>query len=108
MPRKTKVLEEHAPWQRPEVDPADAAALQSLQKGAASAEQQKRALQCIIHKLCATYDFAYRPGPDGERDTILALGRQFVGQQIIALLNAKISVLTEQQRILEQARRMKP
>ena len=58
-------------------------------------DQQKRALDWIVHKACATYDFAYRPGgPEGERDTNIALGRQLVGQQIVKLLKFKIGLIT--------------
>lgn len=92
---ESQAIADHAPWKPPAFDPADAAALQALQRGNATPEQQKRALDWIVLKACATYDFAYRPGPVGERDTNIALGRQFVGQQIVKLLNLKIGLLTK-------------
>ena len=90
-----QAIEDHAPWKPPSFEPADAAAIQALSKGTASSEQQKRALHWIVNMGAGTYDFAYRPGAgDGERDTCIALGRQFVGQQIVKLLNLKIGMIT--------------
>jgi hypothetical protein len=89
-----QAIEDHAPWKPPSFEPADAAALQALARGSATMDQQKRALNWIVHNACATYDLAYRPGAgDGERDTSFALGRQFVGQQIVKLLNLKIGLI---------------
>lgn len=76
------------------MEEADAAALQALARGMASTDQQKRALAWIIEKAAATYDFPYRPGSvEGERDTLIALGRMFVGQQIVGLLKLKLGTL---------------
>lgn len=89
-----QAIADHAPWKPPSFEPADAAAIQALAKGSASADQQRRALDWIIHQAAGTYDLAYRPGgEEGARDTTLALGRQFVGQQIVKLLNIKIGLL---------------
>ena len=93
-----QAIAEHAPWKPPAFDPADAAALQALARGTASTEQQKRALDWIVMKACGTYDFAYRPGSEGERDTCIALGRQMVGQQIVKLIKVKIGLLSETRR----------
>jgi hypothetical protein len=81
-----------APWLPPEYELADATALQALQVGKATPEQQKRALDWIIRQAAATYDFPYRPG-DSDRDTNIALGRQFVGQQIVKLLSLAVGAL---------------
>lgn len=95
MKSQRQAIESHSPWKPPPYEPADAAALQALQRGNASADQQKRALKWLIESLCATYDWPYRPGgPDGERDTCIALGRQFVGQHIVLMLNLKIGMIT--------------
>ena len=89
-----QAIADHAPWKPAPFDVADAAALQALQRGSASMEQQKRALDWIIRQACGTYDFAFRPGgPEGERDTNVALGRQLVGQQIVKLLNVKLGMI---------------
>lgn len=97
-PRKRPVrqaLEDHAPWKPPAYDNAEVAAVQALARGNATADQQKRALDWIINKACATYDFPYRPGgQEGDRDTCMAIGRMFVGQQIVKLLKLKIGLLS--------------
>ena len=77
-------LLEAAPWQPAPYEIADVTALQALVRGDASPDMQKRAIDWIIRSACGTYDFAYRP--NSERDTSLALGRQFAGQQIVKLL----------------------
>ena len=95
-PGKTdrQAIGEHAPWKPPHVEPADAAAIQALAKGTASADQQRRALDWIVLQAARTYDLAYRPGAvEGERDTNFALGRQFVGQQIVKAIKLKIGLL---------------
>ena len=92
---QTQTLEDNAPWKPPKYENADAAALQALQRGNASSHQQKRALDWILLKACATYDFPYRPGPN-DRDTNIALGKMGVGQQITKLLNIKIGLLKEE------------
>lgn len=92
---QAQAIEAHAPWKPPSFEPTDAAALQALAKGTASAAQQKQALAWIIEKGAATYDFPYRPGAgEGDRDTCIAIGRMFVGQQIVKLLKLKLGLLT--------------
>ena len=92
-PRKriptNQALAASASWLPAPYDLADATAVQALQRGTADAEQQRRALDWIIRQACATYDFPYRPGPD-DRDTNIALGRMWAGQQIVKLCNADI------------------
>ena len=90
-----QAVEDHAPWKPPAYDNADAAAIQALVKGNATADQQKRAIDWIVTKACGTYDFPYRPGAqDGDRDTCIAIGKMFVGQQIVKLMKLKIGLLT--------------
>lgn len=91
-----QVLDEHAPWKPPKYEAADTAALQALAKGNATSEQQKRAIDWIVMHACGTYDFSYRPGTN-DRDTNIALGRQFVGQQIVRQLKLKIGLLTRRE-----------
>jgi len=69
---------------------ADAAAIQALMIGEAEPEQQKRALAFIINNIAGTYQFNYYPS---ERDTAFALGRTFVGQQIVKLTKVNVSTL---------------
>lgn len=66
-------------------------ALQALYAGEATDHQQKMALQWIINHASGAYTPSFVKGADGERDTNFALGRAFVGQQIIGLL--KINML---------------
>ncbi|SRR6266404_1545405 len=73
-------------------EPADAAALQALVAGTAEPAQQRRALDWIMMKAAATYDFHYH---DSDRDTAFGLGRAFVGQQIRKLLQLNISRETQ-------------
>lgn len=75
-----------APWLPVDYELSDVTALQALARGDADPDQQRRALKWIINSAAATYDFPFRPGAD-DRDTNVALGRQFVGQQIVKLLN---------------------
>lgn len=76
----------------PEYEEADVAAVQALHAGSATPDQQKRALKWIIEGAAATYDFPFRPGSD-DRETNIALGRQFVGQQIVKLLKINLSIM---------------
>ena len=85
-------LLEASPWLPAEWDLADASALQALARGDASPEMQRRALNWVIRQACGTYDFAYRPGQN-DRDTNLALGRQFAGQQIVKLLGLNLATI---------------
>ena len=63
-------------------------ALKALVAGAADAGQQGLAMRWIVNALCGTYDFSYRP--DSQRDTDVALGKQFVGQQLVRLVNMPV------------------
>lgn len=77
--------------QAPSCEPADAAAIQALHRGSASTEQQKRALTWIIEKGAATYATSYRKGgPEGDRETVFAEGRRFVGNLIVGVLKLKL------------------
>ena len=87
-------------WMPPAYEVADAAAIQALLNGTAEEHQQKRALKWIIEVACATYDLPYRPGAiEGERDTTFALGRQFVGQQIVKLTRLNVSKMRSNENV---------
>ena len=73
----------HAPWKPADWTDADAAAIRDMINGEANAEQQKRGMAWIINNLCKTHDMVFRP--EGDRDTVFAAAKQFVGQQILAL-----------------------
>jgi len=87
LPRDLKAP--HESWKPPPWEPADAEAFQALQRGEASKYQQQRALEYLIYRAAETYNFPFRP--EGDRDTCIALGRQFVGQHIVFLMNLNLS-----------------
>ena len=66
--------------------PEHARALKALQEGVASEAQQKMALAWILTEAC---QMAADPFQQDERTTNYMAGRQSVGRQILALLNAK-------------------
>ena len=69
---------------------ADVAALQALQRGEATPEQQKRALERIVNSAANTYDLEYRTEP---RDHAFCSGRRFVGLQIVKMLKLSLAAL---------------
>ena len=71
---------------------ADATAMKALSGGTASPEQQLRALAWIQRRACGLPDWPYRPGAN-DRDTLIALGRQFVGHQIQHLITAPTAAM---------------
>ena len=71
-------------------DMADVTALQAMAAGEADEIQQKRILAWIINQAAGTYEFHFYPT---ERDTSFALGRCFVGQQIVKLLKIDPTLL---------------
>lgn len=72
-------------------DIADAAAMQAVERGEATSEQQKRAITWWVNRCAATYDLSYRPGDP--HDTSFAEGRRFCGLQTVKLLKVNISAL---------------
>lgn len=78
----------------PDYEVADAAAIQALHRGEATADQQRRALKWLIERAAGTYDQSYRPGADeGRRDSDFAEGRRFVGLQTVKLLRVNLATL---------------
>lgn len=69
---------------------ADIAALQALQRGDATPEQQQRAIDWIVNQAAATYDLEYRPD---SRDHAFCSGRRFVGLQIVKMLKLNLAAL---------------
>lgn len=72
----------------------DAAALQAVAAGTANDGQQKRAIDWILKSACGLPVWPYRAD---ERETCVALGRQFVGQQIMGVLKVNISTLKKRE-----------
>jgi hypothetical protein len=85
------------PWKPADWTVEDAGAIQALQRGDASADQQQRALTYIVNTLAGTYDDSFRPGVDGDRLTAYAAGRRFVGLSIVKLCNLKLSAFKKGQ-----------
>jgi len=71
---------------------ADVSAIQALQRGNASADQQQRALQWLINNASRAYDLEYRPD---SRDHAFASGMRFVGLSIIKLLHLDLAKLKD-------------
>lgn len=71
------------------------AAFRACSLGEATPEQQRLAVEFLVYDVCARYDQPYRPGPDGDRDTAFACGRQWVGQQITTFVNLSPSRFVE-------------
>lgn len=97
-PRKParQAASDNAPWKPAKWELADASALQALIGGAATKDQQMRALKWVIESAAGTYDMSYRPG-DTSRDTDFAEGRRSVGLQIVKLLKMNLSELRRQE-----------
>ena len=74
-----KPMREPPPYLPASYELADASAIQALERGEATPEQQKRALNWIIQSAAAVGEFEYRTE---ERDHVFASGRRFVGLQV--------------------------
>jgi hypothetical protein len=98
MPVKRKTNPEAPlPWAEPVWTRAECVALKHLAAGTADEFAQKRALDWIVNVLCETYGLSFRPSPDGgQRATDFASGKQFVGQQIVRLINANPEKATKE------------
>ena len=82
-----------SPWKPVAWEPADAAAIQAIARGDASADQQRRALDYIINNIAGTYDLSYRP--DSDRDTAFAEGKRFVGLQMVKCLKLNLAAIRQ-------------
>lgn len=87
-----KKIEYPAAVTPPKWDKADAAALQALASGTATADQQQRALNWIIYDACGTYNLDYRPDP---REHAAVSGKRMIGLSIVTLLKVKLGMLPD-------------
>jgi len=71
---------------------ADAIAMQALERGDATPEQQQRALCWIVQSAALTHSLHYRADP---HDHAFASGRGFVGIQIIKMLKLDAATLRD-------------
>lgn len=76
-------------------DLPSAYALQALERGAATEDQQIKALQLIVNSLCKTYDMSYRP--ESQRDTDFSEGKRFVGLQIVSIIKRNLNIYKPKQ-----------
>lgn len=84
-------------WDAPVFGPADAAAIQALQRGDATPDQQKRGLDWIINSASNYYDLSFRPDAlGGSRATDFAEGRRYVGAWLILLTKIQTSKLNQE------------
>lgn len=86
----SEIMDENWPGHPASFELADASAIKALQQGTATAEQQRRALDWILKNACELPRWPYRAGVN-DRDTNIALGRQFVGHQIMMLVTLSMS-----------------
>lgn len=85
-PRKKRPPIPPAKW-----DIADVSALQALEQGKATPEQQKRAIMWIVNNACLTYDFCDQP--ESDRLSAIYDGRRFAGLQIVKLIKLNMAAL---------------
>lgn len=76
----------------------EAIAMQAFAQGKADEVQQKIAWEWIVTGACGVGIWPYR---ETERETLLALGRQFVAQQLIGIAKVNISALKRREEIGE-------
>lgn len=89
----TKATRKEGPHIPPPYELADVSAVQAMAMGTASADQQQRVLKWIIERAAGTYEFNYYPT---DRETAFALGRSFVGQQLVKLTKLSVADLKRQ------------
>jgi len=82
------------PIEPPDHKIADVVAIQDVMDGKANEQQQVRAMKYIIEVLCGTYDFAFRPD---QRLTDVALGKQFVGKQLVTMIKLNREYLKQKE-----------
>lgn len=71
---------------------ADAAAIQALHKGKATRDQQKRALDFILYRICEVDEFEYRTN---DRDHAFCSGKRSCGTQIKKLISVNLAAFKE-------------
>lgn len=85
----------------PRAPVAVAAAFKALHAGEASPHQQQLALEWLVREACGKAHFPYHAT---DRDTVFALGRQFVGDLVVGLFNADLSALRRAQHVQTTSR----
>lgn len=80
-------------WRIPALTMDETFALQRLARGEADAEQQKKALAAIVHKICMTHDETF--SLDSERLSSWYQGRRSAGNFILKELQIDLRKLRE-------------
>ena len=103
MPNNSTQSEASQPWQPSHDLKSEAGrkahaqlckAMQQMAEGTCTPAGQKRVLEYMIHNLCGTYDMEFRPGgEEGERASIFAAGKRFVGLQMVQMLKTSTAAL---------------
>ena len=85
------------PWLPCPYEVADVAAIKALAAGEADENAQKRALRWIIHQAAGYSEGTpYRSDDEGgDRDTTFALGRRYVGDHILKLVDMPPNVVAK-------------
>lgn len=83
------------PYLRCDWDVPVVAAVQALQRGDATSDQQKQFLAWLINVGCSTYDQSFQES--GERESNFAAGRRQVGLWIVKLLHLSTNALRKAQ-----------
>ncbi len=90
--RKQQIIDDHAPWRLTPWEPEIASAVQAMVRGDCPSNLQQRLIAFIIYEMCGAGDLHYRPGGiEQQRDTDFALGKAWVGQQLVKLTKVRIN-----------------
>lgn len=101
------MVDKKPPIPVPDWEDADAYAMQALERGEATPEQQKRALTWIVNNACDTYGFPMNP--ESDRLSAVWLGRVFVGKQIVKLIKINMSLVKEnRQQVVQEVNKLNP
>lgn len=79
------------PHLRCDYDVPTVTAVQALSRGEATSEQQKQMLNWMINHAAGTYNQSFQES--GDRETVFAEGRRFVGLQLVKLLHLSTNAL---------------
>lgn len=71
----------------PLLEKADVVAIKAVYAGKATEDQQRRAIDVILQKICKIQD---EPYCDNDRDTIFTLGKARVAREILTLIQAPL------------------
>lgn len=79
---------------------ADIYAIRALFNGTAEAEQQKRAVKCVVEEICQTYAMTF--DPESDRQTAFNEGKRHVGRILVGIANANMAAINAADEKLEK------